>query len=108
MGHLTKGDTMYPDNMTGEQAQQHLDELRESHPINSALQNLATFTVYTLENKGVITPREALYLVEAAENTVNVLLPECERLAQEVAHLRLLNRELSMYLAVGSRKEGNA
>lgn len=92
---------MNTENMTDEQAQQHLDELRESHPINGALQDLAAFTIHATESKGAITPRNVLYLAEAAEQTVNVLLPECQRLAEENALLRQRNKKL-MFI-VGSK-----
>ena len=96
------------ENMTDEQAQQHFDQLRAEHPINGALQDLAAFTIHTTENKGIITPRNALYLVEAAERAVEVLLPECQRLAEENARLQQQNKEL-MFIAVGARgRVGNA
>ncbi|MDD2898397.1 MAG: hypothetical protein PHI31_06755 [Desulfuromonadaceae bacterium] len=96
------------DNMTDEQAQQHLDELRAHHPINGALQDLAPFLIHATENKGKITPRNVLYLVEAAEQVVNVLLPECQKLAEENALLRQRNKELMFIAVVAKGIEGNA
>lgn len=99
---------MNTEHMTDEQAQQHLDELRESHPINGALQDLATFTIHATESKGAITPRNVLYLAEAAEQAVNVLLPECQRLADENALLRQRNTELMFIISGEKRIGGNA
>ncbi|MDD2367529.1 MAG: hypothetical protein PHN84_15370 [Desulfuromonadaceae bacterium] len=88
------------DSMTDEHVQQHLDDLRAHHPINGALQDLAPFLIHAAENKGIITPQNVMYLVEAAEQAVNVLLPECQKLAEENALLRQRNKEL-MFIAAG-------
>ena len=66
--------------MTEVQSQQYLDKLRKEHPINGALQTLATFIMHTNENAGAISPQNALYLAAAAKNTVDLLLAECRAL----------------------------
>lgn len=71
------------EDMTDEQSQQYLDRLRDGHPINGALQDLAAFVMHTTENAGVITPQNALYLAEAAKHTVDLLLAECRALDVE-------------------------
>lgn len=96
------------ENMTDEQIQQNLDELRDHHPINGALQDLAPFVIHATENQGKITPRNVLYLVEAAENAVNVILPECQRLEIENSILRQRNIELMFLVGTPKGIEGNA
>lgn len=99
---------MNPENMTDEQAQQQLDELRESHPINGALQDLAPFIMHATQNNGAITPQNVLYLAEAAQQAVNVLLPECHRMAGENDLLRQRNAELLFIISGAKSNGGNA
>lgn len=92
--------------MTNEQAQTELDELRAEHPINGALQDLASFMIHTTEKAGIITPTNAVHLAKAAEQAVEALLNECNRLATENEILRQRNNEL-LFLFAGPKEGGN-
>lgn len=75
-------------NMTDEQAQQYLDELRAAHPINGTLQNLGAFVFHAQEKAGEISPSEVVRLVQAVEEAIKALMEECSNLAQENRVLR--------------------
>jgi len=64
------------ENLTDEEAGELLDEFREESLINDALLTLGQFVLHTLDNHGKVTPETAMFLAEAAERTVTLLLDE--------------------------------
>jgi len=75
--------------MTEEEAGKILDELRKRHPLNGAVQDLVTFILYTKDNAGRITPQNALFLAEAAQQYAKLSMAELQRLRDEIAKLNL-------------------
>lgn len=75
--------------MTDEEAGIILDELRKQHPLNGAIQDLYTFVLHTRDNAGRITPQNALFLAEAAQQFARLSMAELQRLRDEISKLNL-------------------
>lgn len=71
------------DSMTDEQMKQELNDLREHHPINGALQDLAAFVLHTQSANGDILPDTALGLAQAAQTAVSIVMDEIRKLQAE-------------------------
>jgi len=91
-----------------EMAEEEALQLQDEDSMSSALQDLAAFIFITNEAKGIITPQNALYLAEVAEQVVNILFLERQRLADELEQLRHRNMELEFILTSRTGFVGNA
>jgi hypothetical protein len=73
--------------LTDEEARQILDELRDEHPLNGALQDLGAFIMYTQEAEGNIKPEIALSLATAAERFIDAAMAELDVLQDVIQRL---------------------